>query len=182
MWWPIFKTHFLLFSFIDSRMCNSKVFVKYWLPVLVWMALIFSASSVSSSYQHSSHLLEPILHGLFPHLVPTRIDAIHYIFRKCGHLSEYAVLALLLWRAIGNTRRQPAETQRLQSVQGSWKWNDAGLAIFIVFLFAALDEFHQSFVPERTPLISDIFIDTCGGAAAILTLWLLRRRSWRKSR
>ena len=143
------------------------------------MALIFSASSDSSSYQHSSHLLEPILHWLFPHLVQTRIDAIHYIFRKCGHLSEYGVLALLLWRALGNTRRQSAETRLRQSVQGSWQWNDAGLAIFIVFLSAALDELHQSFVPERTPLISDIFIDTCGGAAAILTLWVLRR--WRKS-
>ena len=160
-------------------MCNSNAFIKYWLPVLLWMALIFLASSDSSSYQHSSHLLEPILHWLFPHLVQTRIDAIHYIFRKCGHLSEYAVLALLLWRAVGNTRRQPAEARPRQSVQSSWKWNEAGLAILLVFLSAALDEFHQSFVPERTPLISDIFIDTCGGAAAILTLWLLRR--WQKS-
>lgn len=143
------------------------------------MALIFSVSSDSSSYQHSSHLLEPLLHGLFPHLVQTRIDAIHYIFRKCGHLSEYAVLAPLLRRAIGNTRRQLAETRHGQSVQSSWKWNDAGLAIVIVFLSAAIDEFHQAFVPGRTPLISDIFIDTCGGAAEILTLWLLGR--WRKS-
>jgi VanZ family protein len=159
--------------------CNFKVIVKYWLPVLLWMALIFSASSDSSSYQHSSHLLEPLLHGLFPHLVQARIDAIHYIFRKCGHLSEYGVLALLLWRALGNTRRQPAETQPRQGVQSSWKWNEAGLVILLVFLFAALDEFHQSFVPERTALITDVFIDTCGGAVAILTLWLLRR--WRKS-
>lgn len=142
------------------------------------MVLIFSASSDSNSYQHSSFLLEPVLRGIFPHIEQTRIDVIHYIFRKFGHLSEYAVLALLLWRAIGNTGRQPVRSQRLPSIQSSWRWDVAGLAISIVFLHAALDEFHQAFVPGRTALISDIFIDTAGGAAAILTLWLLGR--WRK--
>ena len=147
------------------------------------MTLIFSASSDSNSYEHTSHLLEPVVRTLCPHLVQNQVDAIHYIFRKCGHLSEYAVLALLLWRAIGNTQRnilrQLTETQPQLSVHGSWKWDEAGLAISIVFLYAAIDEFHQIFVPNRTPLISDICIDTCGGAAAIFALWLLGR--WRKS-
>jgi len=36
--------------------------------VLIWMALIFSASSDSHSYEHSSRFVEPFLRWLFPHL------------------------------------------------------------------------------------------------------------------
>jgi|WetSurMetagenome_2_1015567.scaffolds.fasta_scaffold393475_1 VanZ family protein len=172
------------FLSINFRVSSSKAFVSYWLPVLLWMAVIFSASSDSHSYEHSSRLFEPLLLWLFPHLVQGWIDAIHYIFRKCGHLSEYAVLALLLWRAIHNARRhkfrQLKEISSLQNVQDSWKWDEAGLALSIVFLYAAIDEFHQIFVPDRTPLISDVCIDTCGGAMAILALWIFSR--WRKKR
>jgi VanZ family protein len=179
---PTLKTDLKSFSPIDSSVRNLKSFVKYWLPVLLWMALIFSASSDANSYKHSSHILEPALRWFFPHLEQTRIDAIHYIFRKCGHLTEYAALALLLWRAIHNTRKKKSlgltETPPRQNVQSSWKWDEAGLTILIVSLYAAIDEFHQIFVPDRTPLLSDIFIDTWGGAAAMLTLWLFGH--WRK--
>ena len=45
----------------------------------------------------------------------------------------------------------------------------------IVAGYAAIDEFHQSFVPGRTPAISDVLLDTTGGAAAqaiaALLLW-----------
>jgi hypothetical protein len=43
---------------------------------------------------------------------------------------------------------------------------EARFTLLIVFLYAATDEFHQSFVPTRTPLVSDVFIDTVGGAAS----------------
>jgi VanZ family protein len=39
-------------------------------------------------------------------------------------------------------------------------------AIVIVGCYAALDEFHQSFVPGRTPAVSDVLLDTAGGIAA----------------
>jgi hypothetical protein len=60
----------------------------------------FSASSDSHSYEHSSRFVEPFLHWLFPRMPQARVEAIHHIIRKCGHLTEYAVLALLLWRAV----------------------------------------------------------------------------------
>ena len=37
-------------------------------------------------------------------------------------------------------------------------------------LYAATDEFHQLFVPERTSLVSDVMIDTAGGAVGLLAL------------
>jgi VanZ family protein len=143
--------------------------LKYWLPVLIWMALIFSASADSHSYEHSSFFVEPFLHWLFPRMSQSRVEVIHHFIRKCAHLTEYAVLALLLWRAV----RQPVNND-----PRPWKWPEAGLALAIVLLYAASDEFHQSFVPMRTALVSDVFIDTAGGATGLLALWIFGR--WRK--
>ena len=98
-------------------MLKLRPFFKYWLPVLIWMALIFSASGDSHSYEHSSRFVEPLLHWLFPQMSQARVEAIHHCFRKCGHLTEYAVLALLLWRAM----RRP-----LKNDSRPWSWREAG--------------------------------------------------------
>jgi len=98
-----------------------------------------------------------------------RIHLIHHVFRKCAHLTEYAALALLLWRAV----RRPVKND-----PRPWVWPEAGLALASVFLYAASDEFHQIFVPTRTAQVSDVFIDTAGGAASLLALWIIGR--WRK--
>jgi len=145
---------------------KPRTFLKYWLPVLVWLALIYSASADANSYRHSSTLFEPLMRWLFPHLPQPRIEAIHHVFRKCGHLTEFAVLALLCWRAIHRPVKHAA---------GPWLWAEAGLALALVFLSAAGDEIHQAFVPGRTALISDVFIDTSGGAIGLTLLWLGRK-------
>jgi VanZ family protein len=133
------------------------------------MALIFTASSDKHSYEHSSRFVEPFLRWLFPQLPQAQIEAIHHILRKCAHLTEYALFALLLWRAV----RRPVKGD-----PRPWIWREAGLTLLLVMLYAATDEFHQWFVPTRTPLVSDVFIDTSGGAAGLLALWLIGR--WRK--
>lgn len=134
------------------------------------MLIIFTASSDSKSYQHSSTLFEPLLRWLFPHLPESKIAVIHHIFRKCGHLSEYAILALIVWRAIHATVKNQVR---------AWNWDEAGLALAIVFCYAATDEFHQIFVPTRTPLVSDVLIDTSGGAIALIILGLVRIKKYR---
>jgi len=137
-------------------------FLWYWLPVLIWMSVVFSASSDSKSYQHSMAIFEPLLRWLFPWMSPQTVELCHHLFRKLGHLTEYAVLALLFYRAI--RKSAPGDLR-------PWRWSEAGLALMLVFAYAASDEFHQVFVPTRTPLVSDVLIDTTGGAAALLMLW-----------
>jgi VanZ family protein len=141
-------------------------FLRYWLPVVIWMALVFSASSDGHSYQHSSRFFEPLMRWLFPSLSPTTMEEIHHAFRKTCHLTEYALLAWLVWRAV----RKPADRD-----SRPWRWAEAGLALAVVFAYAASDELHQAFVPARTPMISDVLIDTCGGAVALTLLWLRQK-------
>jgi VanZ family protein len=133
------------------------------------MALIFSASSDAHSYEHSSRLIAPLLHWLFPQMPEAQVKIIHHVIRKCAHLTEYAVLALLLWRAV----RRPVKND-----PRPWRCPEPGLALAIVFLYATSDEFHQIFVSMRTALVSDVFIDTVGGAAGLFALWTIGR--WRK--
>jgi VanZ family protein len=138
------------------------------------MSLIFFGSSDAKSYTHSSRLIEPFLHWLFPHMTHAGIEAIHHVIRKCCHLTEYAILAVLLWRAV----RKPARRD-----PRPWSWRQAIIAVFIVFLYASTDEFHQMFVPSRTPMVSDVFIDTSGAIAGMIVLWITGRmfKWWGKS-
>lgn len=147
-----------------------RSFLKFWVPPLAWMAVIFSASSDAQSYAHSSRFFEPLMRWLFPHMSADHIETIHHICRKCAHLTEYAVLALLVWRAV----------HRIKNNLPDWSWPKAGGTLLVVFIYACSDEFHQSFVPNRTPLITDVFIDTAGGALGLLALWFVQKLFPRK--
>jgi len=46
------------------------------------------------------------------------------------------------------------------------------LAVILVTVYGVLDEFHQHFVPGRSPDINDVMADAAGG---ILGVWLLYR-------
>jgi VanZ family protein len=142
-----------------------KSFLRYWLPVLVWMAVIFSASADSESVEHTSRFLEPFLRWLKPDISAEAIDTVRTLIRKCAHVTEFAVLAALLWRALRS--RCPA---------GEWSWKTAGLAFVIAVIYAATDEFHQLFVETRTGSAVDVLIDSFGAALALGALWILRRR------
>jgi VanZ family protein len=58
----------------------------------------------------------------------------------------------------------------------SWRW--ALSSIIVVAVFAASDEFHQTFVATRTPSIVDVGIDTLGGllAQCVSVTWIHYRQ------
>ena len=126
------------------------------------MALIFSASSDRGSFQHSSRIIQPLLLWLFPHLEAATVHEVVVAVRKCAHLTEYAILAVLIWRAF---------SKRLGMEPCPWRWKHAGQALLLVVLYAATDEFHQLFVPTREGSILDVLIDTTGAAFGLLVVW-----------
>jgi VanZ family protein len=143
-----------------------RSFIKYWLPVLAWMALIFSASGDRASFSRSSRIIGPLMRWVFPALSDEAVHAIVVSVRKCAHLTEYAVLALLLWRALRKPSRGDARP---------WQWREAGFVLALTALYAAGDELHQFFVPSRQASVWDVSLDTLGGAVGLLGLWLFGR-------
>jgi VanZ family protein len=144
-----------------------KAFLKYWLPVLIWLGLIFVGSTDLMSAEHTSRIIGPILRWIKPDISAATIARVQFFVRKAAHLTEYAILAMLLWRA-----------QR-----GSTPWQTKIPILFLIAsvacaVFAASDEFHQSFVSSRTASAADVMIDI-GGALVGLTICLVfaaRRR------
>jgi VanZ family protein len=129
------------------------------------MSAIFTASADSHSYQHSSRIFVPLIHWLFPSMPQPMVDEIHEFFRKCCHLAEYSIFALLLWRAFSRGIEHSRE----------WSIPKVRRVILVVMLYASTDEFHQIFVPTRTSRVTDVLIDTSGGILGLLALWLLQR-------
>ena len=143
-----------------------KLLVARWLPAPVWMRAIFFASSDRMSFDRSSRIIGPLVHWLFPQLSDEAIHATVVAVRKCAHLAEYAVLALLVWWAL----RQPPPARAPR-----WSWSKAGVVLALVALYAASDELHQAFIPTREGSVRDVLLDTLGGALGLLVLWGIQR-------
>jgi VanZ family protein len=133
------------------------------------MAVIFSASTESFSANRTSRIIGPFLRWLKPDISPETIQAVQNVVRKGAHITEYAILGLLLWRAI----HKPARDQVPR-----WNWRHAAVAFIIAAIYAASDEFHQSFVPSRGAQFGDVLFDSTGAALGLIALWLAGR--WRK--
>lgn len=132
-----------------------------WIPALAWMSLIFMGSSDVLAANHTSRFVEPFLRWLFTGISQERIEDLHFLIRKGGHVTEYALLALLFWWAL-----RPLAVERHRVL---W-W-----AFTLATLYAASDEFHQSFVPSRGASFHDVVIDGCGAAAAMGALWYFQK-------
>ena len=147
-----------------------RTFVSRWVPVIVWMVLIFFGSTDVLSAEHTSRFLVPFLRWLDPQISWQAIREIHFAVRKLGHLSEYAILATLLWRAL----------------RGSFcpaPWQAAGVAFLVAAGYAFFDEFHQSFIASRTSSMNDVTINMCGALTAlIICLLFARTRAWQVNR
>ena len=133
--------------------------LKYWWPAILWAVVIFSFSTGTFTSENTSRVIIPALRWLFPHAMPETLDLIHHVIRKSAHFTEYFIFSLLLLHALRAGRRD-----------FGMRW--ALIVILIVAGYAALDEFHQSFVPGRGPAVSDVMLDTTGGAAAQLLVAL----------
>ena len=107
-----------------------------WAPVVVWAAVIFAFSSLPSG--------------------STELSDWELVLRKLAHVTEYAVLAALLCRAL--RRVVPA--------------------VVLAALYAVSDEVHQTFVDGRLGTPRDVAIDVVGIVVGVVA-W---RRPWRAGR
>jgi|SRR5215831_2636330 VanZ family protein len=137
-------------------------------PLVAWAVLIFIGSGNVLSAEHTSIVL-PILKWLFPSASRQSLATAHFLIRKAGHLTEYAILASLAARAFRHSWHQ--------ALRSHWFW----LSLLFAIAYSLSDEFHQSFIPSRTASIYDCMIDTTGGLIGLAIVgWWNRRRTEKK--
>ena len=132
---------------------------EYWLPPVVWMAVIMTVSSDIGSAEHTEHWVVPLLRLVAPWATSMQIGAMHGAVRKAGHLTEYALLATLWYRAFARGRSLAPRSA-------------AALAFAVCVAWAILDEIRQSFVPSRTASARDVALDGIGAFLAMLVATL----------
>ncbi|MCX8155596.1 MAG: VanZ family protein [Verrucomicrobiae bacterium] len=146
---------------------------RRWLPVGLWMLVIFIASTGALSADNTSRVIGPVLRFFFPDIQPGTIAQAQWVFRKAAHAAEYWVLALLVWRA----RRQGRDVP-----PGHWQWKEAAFALGFATAYAITDEVHQYFEPSRQGQVMDVAIDALGAAAGLGVAWWSTRRAAARQR
>ena len=134
-----------------------RFFLKYWALVLVWLGVILIGSSDLMSAEHTSRFLVPFLRWLMPDISVGTLAEIHFCVRKAAHITEYAILAFLVSRAV--FRETNLDRARSTLLVGAW------VACTVV---AAGDEFRQSFVESRGASPWDVMIDSAGAIFGLL--------------
>ena len=136
-------------------------------PVLLWMAVIFTLSTDIGSAAHTQPVVHGILYRLFANrLGPELTDRIDWDVRKCAHVTIYTILSLLIYRAVA---------------MGSPKFRSRNilLTFLIGVLYAASDEYHQSFVASRGASAADVLMDSYGVLVGLVfSLWCLSLWRW----
>jgi len=127
--------------------------VSRWLPVVVWAGVISFLSSDPFSGEHTGGLLLPLLNAILPGASPETLNVVHAVTRKLAHVTEYAVLAVLVCRAV----ERPAQS----------RWQLAARSLLLCVALAVLDELHQSFVPSRVGSPLDVALDTAGAVLGV---------------
>mgnify|MGYP005831980905 CR=1 FL=1 len=140
-----------------------KRFLRYWLPPLVWMAVIFPLGGKGLKSYRLYRLFMGVLHAFLPRLSWELSNTAYTLFRKSLHFFGYALLAWLLYRAFRAGR--PASWKK------EWALGAGGVAVFYGFV----DEFLQGFVRSRNASSFDWIIDSAGIAAALLVIRAVMR-------
>ena len=112
--------------------------MRLWLPALVWMGVIFGFSAW------------PINHE-------AQFSWLDFIIKKTAHVTEYAILYFLVYRAWSNQGKSATTKIFIAS-------------LVLSFFYALSDEWHQTLTPGREGKLRDVGFDSLG---MLLTLtWL----------
>jgi len=135
---------------------------------MAWAALIFRLSTGTYGPSFSSGLVHEILVHLHMSLSQAGFAILHHLLRKLAHVFEYAVLAMLIYGSSSEPR------------PFAWRARRALWCVLIAAAYFLTDEFHQRFVPGRTPALADCGIDSLGGAFGVFIFYGKHRLSYRK--
>lgn len=161
---------------LDRRKIVTLILVIFWMTVIFLMsnqpAEESSHVSGSVTYRVVSSANMVFHWNLSEKDKLDRADAIQFPVRKCAHMSEYAILAILLLLHLFSYKG-------LSKQRRSWY-----LAWLLTVIYASTDEFHQIFIRGRSGRTIDVCIDATGALIGLLVIYfcyklLLKRRGGR---
>jgi VanZ family protein len=124
-----------------------------WTLAALWACVI---ATLSTRYFSADHTAEALAYtGLSGEV----LSEVNHVIRKSAHFTEYAILGF--WCSLAIYRQSPK----------AYLTKGVILATLICGLYAISDEGHQVFVPNRTPAVKDVLIDSIGAAFAIYVLY-----------
>lgn len=162
-----------------SRYQMKKIF-NYIFPIICWGGVIFFFSSQTYQEQNLTTLLDRMFQNdrikelLSPisfqyhstEISVQNLGVAHFIeffIRKFAHLFVFFVFGLLTVRALFSKM----DRSLLASI----------LSLLLVIIYAGFDELHQMYTGGRTPLLTDVYIDTIGGLIGIITYMFVIKRN-----
>lgn len=141
---------------------TKKRNVIHWLPVVLWMTLIFMLSSQTSVGSNTlskgiTKLIIEIIGKFLPINIETstvdvHVSQLNHFVRKFAHFFSYMILGIFVSNALHKS--------------GSKKVILYSLVFCVVY--AVSDELHQIFVPGRGCQLKDVIIDSAGSLTGIL--------------
>ena len=153
------RHHWRPFSWYNMLMQLKSLgkFFRVWYPSFLMMVLIFVMSSFAAAdSDRQSGLIVNALTLAFPEL--KEISFLVNIVRKSAHFLEYAVFGFFTARAFKLSNTSPF------------------FAIPFCGIYAATDEYHQTFTPGRSGEISDVLLDTAGATFGAFIYWIFHRK------
>lgn len=157
---------------------TSRDLAANWWPVAVWLVVIRLESTDYASSTNTFGLLYSITTAIFGRIDPDVLLTVNSILRKSGHFIGYAILSLLVFRALKYTHRGRLRLvlQRRWGIffRDLWQREWAVIAVLFTIVSASFDELHQTTLASRTGRWQDVAIDTAG---ALLMQWVLYARA-----
>src|SRR5258708_19895999 len=137
--------------------------LSYWSPAIFVAILISVFSTQYFAAERTGGVILPVLHWLFPWATRRMLHLIHSGIRKTAHVTEFGIFSIMVFRGV-------------RAGRSGWKFNWALTTLVIAVLYAALDEWHQSFVLLRHATPRDAAIDAFGALLAQCLVWVYATR------
>jgi VanZ family protein len=155
---------------VSGRRGRAWLMTSAWLPVLFCVFVISQESTMAFGADRTSQPLQHFFEFFFGPFTGSEWWRWHLIIRKCGHFLGYGILSIAWFRAFWMTTRLAEPVRRRLTSAHS-------MAMVGTLLVASADEFHQTFLPNRTGTPWDVLVDCSGAMLMQILVWLWMR--WR---